>query len=149
MQKALYLPMLATAEKDLLNETINLKYPISDSSIQLHHIYPRDWCRNNVVGNLAPILDVRVAGRDWVNSVCNLMPLSRGSNNLWKTKNPGQVLLERNIVYSHSAAILKAAFIDEICFNYLTNGADGMKAFWEYRAELMANDFLSKMKITI
>ncbi len=149
MQKALYLPMLAAADKDLLDDNISLRFPQQESAVQLHHIYPRDWCRNNRAGGLAELLDERRAGRDWANAVCNLMPLSRQSNNIWKAKNPGQVLIERQIEFAHSSAILQRAYIDETCFNSLRNGADGLREFWSHRAELMVEDLLGRMTITI
>ena len=149
MQKALYLPMMASADRDILNDTISLRYPEADISIQLHHIYPRDWCRNNRVGALANILDPRQAGCDWVESVSNLMPLSRQSNNIWKAKIPGQILNERHILYQPLADIFKRAYIDRECFDYLLRGAEGMKLFWERRAGIMADDFLARMNMTI
>lgn len=149
MQKALYLPMLAAADKDLLDDTVNLRYPQQDSAVQLHHIYPRDWCRNNKTGNLSGLLNDRVAGRDWVNSVSNLMPLSRQSNNIWKAKNPGQVLIEREIDFAHSSTILRKAYIDERCFNSLKLGADGLEEFWKHRAELIVADLLERTAIVV
>jgi hypothetical protein len=149
MQKALNLPMLASADKDLLDDTITLKYPESDISIQLHHIYPRDWCRNNKVGALANLLDPRQAGRDWVESASNMMPLSRQSNNAWKAKIPGQILVERHITYAPLANILKRVYIDQDCFDHLLRGPEGMKLFWERRAGIMADDFLARMTIAI
>jgi hypothetical protein len=149
MQKALYLRMLAVADKDLLDDRISLSFPHQETSVQLHHIYPRDWCRNNRIGTLAYLLDDREAGRDWVNAVCNLMPLSRQSNNVWKAKIPGQVLSEREIGYEHSSALLKNAFIDEGCFAALLRGPDGLSDFWERRAELIVEDLLARMSLVI
>ncbi len=149
MQKALYLPMMASAEKDLLDEKISLSYPEPDSSVQLHHIYPRDWCRNNMTGELTRLLDKTAAGRDWVNSVANLMPLGRKSNNIWKSKIPGQVLSDRGITYQPSANIFLRAFIDEAAFKYLLQGANGIEPFWRHRADLMAEDLLARTTITI
>lgn len=149
MQKALYLPMLAGATKDLLDGSISLRYSQQDSLVHLHHIYPRDWCRNNVTGRLRKILDPKKAGRDWVNSVANLMPLSRQSNNIWKAKNPGQVLVEREITYSHSQNILARAFIDRECFEFLLKGADGIEQFWSRRASIIADDLLKRMTIQV
>ncbi len=149
MQKALYLPMLATADKDLLNDTISLRYPSQNSEAQLHHIYPRDWCRNNATGILANLLNLRVAGQDWVNSVANLMPLSRQSNNVWKAKNPGLVLAEQQLDYVHLSAILQNIWIDETCFAALQRGADGLEEFWRHRANLIVEDLLRRTRITI
>ncbi len=147
MQKALVLRMLAAAEKDLLDDSMSLRFP--GSNVQLHHIYPRDWCRNNKNGALAALLDARLAGRDWVNAVCNLMPLSRQSNNIWKAKNPGQVLVERNIDFAHSASILSKAYIDETCFSALQRGANGLEEFWRHRADLIVDDLVRRMSIAI
>lgn len=149
MQKALYLPILAAAEKDLLDDTISLKYPQQEFAIQLHHIYPRDWCRNNKVGRLVDLLDESIAGRDWVNSLCNLMPLSRKSNNIWKSKNPGLVLNERQIEYTYSSKILNKACIDEECFMALRQGAEGLNEFWKHRAELIVEKLMALTKIMI
>ena len=149
MQKALYLPMLAAARKDLLDESTSLSYPEADSRVQLHHIYPRDWCKNNVSGELASLLDRRAAGRDWVNSTVNLMPLSRKSNNIWKSKIPGQILNDRGINYEPSANIFASAFIDKEGFDALLGGGNCIETFWTRRAELMAIDLISRTRITI
>ena len=77
------------------------------------------------------------------------MPLSRQSNNIWKAKNPGQVLVERQIDFAHSQTTLKDAYIDEDCFLHLRRGADGLRDFWDRRAELIVVDLLSKTNITI
>lgn len=146
--KALILPMVATAEKDLVNSEELLELPMSQN-LQMHHIYPRNWCQDNKVGKLAVLLDKEKANRDWVNSVVNLMPLSRRSNNEWKTKQPGQVLGERGITYEKSRKILQAAFIDEECFDYLKIGDKLIEEFWRHRAELIAQDLLGRMKFVI
>jgi hypothetical protein len=146
--KALILPMVATAEKDLVNSEELLELPMSQN-LQMHHIYPRNWCQDNKVGKLAVLLDKEKANRDWVNSVVNLMPLSRRSNNEWKTKQPGQVLGERGITYEGSRKILQSAFIDKECFDYLKIGDKLIEEFWTHRAELIAQDLLERMKLVI
>jgi hypothetical protein len=149
IQKALTLPMLAEANKDLLIDTIILKYTGSDTQVQLHHIYPRDWCNNNIVGDLARLLDPKKRDRVWSESISNLMPLSRESNNSWKTQNPGQILVNRQLGYDQCSAILRHSFIDEESYNLLIRGAEGMEGFFNHRAELLTTYFLEKMKITI
>lgn len=146
--KALTLPMKAKADKDLVYENTNLAFPAS-AGVEMHHIYPRGWCQSNKVGVLAILLDKDKAGKDWVNSIANLMPLSRQSNNLWKTKQPGQILSETGINYKHSQAILQASFIDKQCFDYLQQGDKHIKEFWDRRAVLIAEDLLKRMTIII
>jgi hypothetical protein len=148
LQKALLLPMIAGEKTDLVNNSVKLSFP-SANPVELHHIYPREWCRNNKVGDLALWLDEDKAGRDYVNSVANLMPLSRESNNRWKQKNPAQFLSELKIKFMNNEQNLRPLFIDEAAFEYLASGANGVKSFWDRRAELIANDLLNRTRVII
>lgn len=149
MQKTLMLPMIARADKDLIDESIKIGFPDTSSGVQLHHIYPLQWCRSNIHGKLGEVLDPKQADRDWVNSIANLMPLSSKSNNIWKAKLPGQLLEEKGITFEHSSDILKRAFIDEQCFEYLLGGAKYLKEFWLRRASLIADYLLNKIIIRL
>lgn len=147
LQKSFSLPMIAATNEDFLDPGISLAYPTGELP-ELHHIYPRSWCQNNNTGPLANVLDEEKAGRDWVNSMSNLMPLSRKSNNLWKAKNPGAILKEKKVPYQNIRKIAEKVFIDEQCFALLLSGAAGIPRFWEKRASLMATDLLGRTKIT-
>jgi hypothetical protein len=148
LQKALLLPMTAGEKTDLVSNSVKLSFP-SANPIELHHIYPREWCRNNKVGDLALWLDEDKAGRDYVNSVANLMPLSRESNNRWKQKNPAQFLSELKLKFMSNEQNLRSLFIDEAAFEYLASGANGVKSFWDRRAELIADDLLNRTRVII
>jgi hypothetical protein len=148
LQKAFLLPMIAGEKTDLVNNGVKLSFP-SANPIELHHIYPREWCRNNKVGDLAKWLDEEKAGRDYVNSVANLMPLSRESNNKWKQKNPAQFLSERKLNFTNNQKNLRSLFIDEVAFGYLASGASGVKSFWDRRAELIADDLLTRTRVIV
>jgi hypothetical protein len=74
--KALVLPLLTRPRVDLLDPQIELSYP-SEDAVDLHHVYPRDWCKNNKHGRLASVLDPQQAGRNYTDSVSNLIALSR------------------------------------------------------------------------
>lgn len=150
MKSALFLPMLAGVDRDLLDHDVVLRFPSQASgTVQMHHIYPRDWCRNNRAGALASYLDEHQAGRDWVNSVANLMPLSRSSNRTWSSQPPGQVLADRRIDYGHNRAYFESVFIDEHCYEALARGPAGLREFWEHRAVLLADDLVNRMKLTL
>jgi hypothetical protein len=116
LQKALILPMLAGARRDLLDPAIKLSFPSSEQ-VELHHIYPKGWCNTSKVGDLTAYLDRSEAGRNWIDSAANLMPMSRKSNNAWKSKVPGQVLVEMKVTYQHVREVLKPAFINEAAFS--------------------------------
>lgn len=147
-QKAFFLVMLARVNRDLIDPAISLEFP-GGETVEMHHIYPRAWCSTNQVGLLAGLLNIQQAGRDWVNSVANLMPLSRKSNNLWKARVPGQLLRERNITFNQVQEIAGAAFIDEVSFNYLCEGTTHIKDFWQRRAIAIAEDLLRRTDIIV
>lgn len=140
--------MLANVNRDLVDPAISLAFP-GGETVEMHHIYPRSWCSNNQVGPLASLLNVQQAGRDWVNSVANLMPLSRQSNNLWKARVPGQLLRERNITFQQVQDIARAAFIDEVSFDYLREGTTHIQDFWNRRANAMAKDLLRRTDVVV
>lgn len=148
MAKALALPMLAQARLDPVQSSIDLAYP-SVSPIELHHIYPKEWCRNNRTSELSAILDPAVAGRDYVGSIANQMPLSRPSNNAWRQKFPAQYLSESNIRFAPNQENFKALFIDELGFGYLSGGAEDVEKFWLHRAEMIADALLQKTRVIL
>jgi hypothetical protein len=148
LQRALTLPMIGGIRSDLLDPQVKLFYP-GGEPFELHHIYPTAWCNSNKTGELAKLLDRERAGRDWVNSTANKMPLSRKSNNLWKAKIPGQILQERRAEYSLIRQAAERLFIDEAAFGELIQGPKGMEKFWTRRARLIARDLMQRMMITL
>jgi hypothetical protein len=147
LQKALMLPLIGRAKSDLVDSTIKLSYPMTN--VELHHIYPKDWCRNNRIEGALDVLDPAKAGRDYAGSVVNLMPLSRTSNNSWKQKHPAQFISEKKLSYVHNQGNLAPLFIDEPGFKWLSAGDQGVKAFWDHRADLMADDLLRRMRVIL
>jgi hypothetical protein len=148
-QKALLLPMYAQVDRDLLDKDLQLSFPEGSDQIQFYPIYPKNWSNRNTIGKLANILDPKKSDRNWIDSVSNLMPLSRVSNNKWKSKLPGQVLVEKEITYKSSEKLLNYLFIDRTAFSLLLKGSGGIPDFWLHRAEIIATDLLNKVKIRI
>jgi len=148
LQKALTLPMLAGAHKDLLDPQVNIGFPNGEAP-ELHHIFPKAWCASNRTGSLASLLDKKLAGRDWVDSIANMMPLSRKSNNTWKAKIPNQILAEQQAHFSTIKTAAKGVYIDEAAFQLLTEDSRQIKNFWARRAELIANDLIGRTTVTL
>jgi hypothetical protein len=148
IQKALVLPMIAGARTDLINSARSLAFP-SSTTTELHHIYPKKWCANNKAGALTSVLNPDVAGRDYVNSVSNLMPLSRESNQKWKAKIPGQFITESALSFESMANTLKPLFIDKHAFNLLSAGAESLPEFWHHRARSIASHLLALTRVVI
>ena len=139
LQKALLLPIVAGARNDLLSPEVNISFP-ARTDIQLHHIYPRAWCRDNCTGDLSEWLDhPRVADKDWVGSAANLMPLTRESNLEWQSANPGKIIHQKNLSYDTHDKLFSDVFINKQAFHHLSEGAGGIPRFWNARAHTLAS----------
>ena len=139
LQKALLLPIVAGARKDLLKPEIDISFP-AHTDIELHHIYPKAWCRDNRTGDLSQWLDhPKVSVKDWVNAPANLMPLTRDSNVTWRSANPGAILHQENLSYDSHGDLFTSAFVNERAFEHLSHGAGGIPHFWKVRADTLAS----------
>ena len=146
--KAISLPMRAGVERDLVSSE-TLSFP-NDHQVEMHHIFPKAWCKNNRRHErLAKILDPEQAGRNYVNSLANLMPLSRKSNIDWMQKHPGQFIQERRLNYSQMANTFSKLFISEDMFSSFTSEDERILDFWKARAELIAQDLLMRMEVRL
>ena len=146
LQKALVLPILARAKRDLLRPELNVGFQ-ARTDIQLHHIYPRAWCRNNRTGLLGQWLDPEEADSDWVGSAANLMPLSRESNLEWRAENPGAILRNKGVSYESLRETLQDLFISETAFEHLLDGEGGLPDFWRARSDTLATHLERLVKV--
>lgn len=146
LQKALMLPIIAKAGRDLLMPDVDISFP-GRTDIQLHHIYPQAWCRNNVTGALSKWLDTAVQQKDWVGSAANLMPLTRESNLKWRAANPGAILHQEDLTYTSRGKLFSDLFITEEAFALLESGAEGIPGFWDARADTLAGHLEKLMKV--
>lgn len=142
LQSALLLPMIALSDKDFMGFSL---LGDSDTRTEIHHIYPRRWCRENASGQLEAILKPDGEGPNYVNSIANLMPLSREVNSEWSSKSPATYFLEKGVRYEGEAAdAFSKVFIDQECFEILARGPDGIEEFWKRRASLIAQHLLKQ-----
>lgn len=146
LQKALLLPIVAGARRDLLMPDIDISFP-GRTDIQLHHIYPKAWCRNNLTSVLSKWLDPAVQQKDWVGAAANLMPLTRESNLKWRAANPGAILHQEGLTYASHGELLSGLFVTEEAFALLEGGAEGIPGFWNARADALANHLEELMKV--
>lgn len=147
-QRALMLPMYSRVRQDFVNPEIDLSYPHAETR-QLHHIFPKQWCRDNAYSGMKGILDKDHAGRDYVDSVANLIPMDRQSNKEWKQYAPQKFFEEKDLSFAPLKDRLEPLFIDQIGFDLLMAGCEGLPEFWEYRSKLIAEDILRRTEVTI
>lgn len=146
--KTLVLPLLTRPRVDLLDPQVELSYP-SEGAVDLHHVYPRDWCKNNRHGNLANALDPQRAGRSYAESVANLMALSRESNNWWRSRAPGLALTERGVSYENASQRFNSLFINRAAYNALISYNPEPQIFWEERASAIATHLLALCQVDV
>jgi len=146
--KAFSLPIIASSDFDLLNPNVSVGY-MADESSELHHIYPKDWCRNNRFGDLRPVLDPKVALHDYANSVANLALLTRDSNNWWKAQTPGQALERKGINYANAVSRLQRQFISKEAFELLTAPTPDPLGFWTERARTLATHLIAQCRVDV
>ena len=146
LQKALLLPIVTKANKDLLLPDTDISFP-ARTDTQLHHIYPQTWCRNNRTGELSQWLDPTVSENDWVGSAANLMPLSRESNLQWQSTNPSAIIHQKDLTYASHGELFSDLFISEEAFQHLKRGGDGIPSFWVARSDTLASHLEKLLKV--
>ncbi len=147
MGKALALPVLTRPTVDLLNPGDSITYP-SQAKVELHHVYPRAWCANNKHGSLSDVLEPSTAGYDYVRSIANMTPLTSKSNSEWRAKTPGQALVTAGITFDNARERLLSHFIDKVAFDALTGLSPNPGAFWNRRAQLIAEDLTQRCVVS-
>ncbi|MCO4317320.1 DUF262 domain-containing protein [Phyllobacterium sp. 21LDTY02-6] len=123
--------------------------PIQHGSgqLQLHHIYPKDWCANNNFGKAGDFIDMGTAKRDYVGSAANLMPMARASNLSWRKKHPAQFIKEESLSFDSRANIWNAYFINRDCFEALESPDVDPGKFWELRGQAIATEIAHRMMV--
>lgn len=141
LQSALLLPMVAAADQDFMGNQLTGE---DDTRVELHHIYPKRWCRENASGQYLELLGKEAGGTNYVDSIANLMPISRVVNNEWKSKSPSTYITQKALRYEGTVSdALTKVFIDKEGFDYLSNGLDGIEPFWKHRAALIAEKLIT------
>jgi hypothetical protein len=139
------LPMVARSEKDFAGNDL---VGDTDTRTEIHHIYPLRWCRENAAGEWRAMLSIDGEGPNYVNSIANLMPLSRALNAEWSAKSPATFFADRGIEYEGPVGeSLKRVFIDEEAFRMLRGGFGSIEEFWLHRANLIANHLIDLTKV--
>jgi hypothetical protein len=115
--------------------------------MQLHHIFPKDWCANNIHGEAAEFLDKSKAKRDYINSSANLIPMARASNLSWRKKAPAQFIQEEDLSYDSRADLWNAYFVNRETFEVLQSSKVEPGRFWHMRGKAIAEEISRRMVV--
>lgn len=145
LKRASHLLLYARARYDVVDSETSISYPSGDT--QLHHIFPKDWCANNVAGASADVLNEKLAQRDFINSAANLMPMSRKSNLSWRKKVPAQFLEQEGLTYDAQADLWNAYFVNRQMFEVLSSSPPNPGEFWKMRGRSIAEEIVRRMTV--
>ncbi|MFT2212350.1 DUF262 domain-containing protein [Rhizobium giardinii] len=138
LRRGSLLLLYARAAVDPINPDLNIT--LETESMDLHHIYPKDWCKNNSGGALRNVLDASIAERDWVNSAANLIPMHRRTNNNWRKMSPTAYLEKSEASFDNNQDIWARYFISREAFDQLLVGEKGVAEFWRLRSLAIAQE---------
>lgn len=128
------------ATKDLLTgDDLDRFTDEKSKKVQLHHIFPRQWCRDNAGRHT-------IIGELGENNYANLIPLTASSNNNWKSKSPATAIRDFKIDFTSRSDIFEKGYIRSDDFAKLQN--DEIKGFWESRAEAIADDLFKAQYVS-
>ena len=135
MAKAIHLAIRSSAKQDFLDPQKSTTSFFSNE-VDLHHIFPKDWIKNNV--NVNDLERYALEGKGGVNCIANLTPMIRQSNLNWRANTPSIALQKNQITYQKFQKASDGHFVDEFCFSILEKTNSNFLDFWNRRAELIS-----------
>jgi len=141
IRRATLLLLCASADCDVMEPSLDIS--LGSQHMDLHHIYPKDWCKNNAGGPLKQILSRDASDRDWINSAANLMPMHRQTNNEWRKNSPA-TFLHGKADYDSHPEVWKKYYINREAYEFLLLGEAGVEKFWHARARALVEDIYAR-----
>jgi len=129
-------------------DPIDTQIDISEGAHELHHIYPKKWCRDNLVAVNENYIGDDADQNNWVNSASNLMPMSARSNKAWGSKQPSSAIYKFEIKSEDQKKTLERYFISDECLTLMENGTNSVGQFFEARSQLLAQEFKRLLQVT-
>ena len=146
MKQALQLPVKYNPSVDLVSYNTNIEFP-ANPSIQMHHIFPRKWIKDNTnrsvfanwYNDMEKINEVREC-------LVNKTPLIDASNVSWSSKSPSTATKNFSKPgQKKGKKIWTERFINDDTYDALFG--DEAKTFLEYRAEEIADWLIAQSEI--
>jgi hypothetical protein len=146
LAKALMLPLITRPRRDILDPSKSIEFGSASDLVELHHIYPRGWIRDNIkTETINSWID---GGKGSTNCVANMTPMLRPSNNSWKAKLPGNALHDAKVNFDTHRDVLESHFFNEETYALLISGSTDLPKFWDIRSELISNEINRKTLVS-
>ena len=110
--------------------------------VQLHHIFPADWCRNNW-----GLLKDKAPDKETINCFANLVPMKAESNLKWKAMAPNTAIHTFHLDFGLHQKQFEQAFIDKDGFDLLNQPTADPYAFWTHRAAILAKELAAFQQV--
>lgn len=135
LSQGINLLISSQVKNDLLTgEVLDRFTKDTGKKVQLHHLFPVDWCKNNV--GLHP--DVAAPNQ---NNFANLIPLTAKSNNKWKANSPATAISSHGLKFESNVERFESGFINVDAYTALSK--DDVEEFWKLRSERIAEKLYS------
>lgn len=143
LKQALSTFLWARVRNDLVDAEQFDRTPLDKRKfVQLHHIFPADWCRNNW-----SLLKDRVPDKETINCFANLVPMKAESNLRWKAMAPNTAIHTLQLDFDSRTEDFERAYVDKTGFDMLVQAQADPYSFWRHRAALMAKELVAVQKI--
>lgn len=134
LKQAMQIIIKSSAKSDIVSENaFDWDAASGNKRVQLHHIFPRAWCKNNEKTTDSVSEALEAYG---VNCAANLIPLEASSNNKWSQFSPATAIKSFGLAFEGSAELYNNAFVGVDEFESMAK--DDLKSFLEGRAKRMA-----------
>lgn len=143
--RALVLPVRTRPRRDLLEPDNSIEMGRAPEPVEMHHLYPRAWVRNNILK--VHLDEWKQTGNGSVECVANLTPMLRSSNARWKDKVPGRALTDSMVNSGSHSSTLEAHALSGEILEALTAPVSDPPTFWRLRAAVLADDLGSRMSV--
>ena len=138
VRNAAVLLLKTRARKDVLDTSKDIRNIYG--AMDLHHIFPKQWCKNNKTEKNSEYVASDKESSNWVDSPANLMPMHPDSNNMWRQKSPAMALGDFTVSGRDQIECLRLYFIDENAQSLLEDGRNEIGDFLENRKNLLVDE---------
>jgi hypothetical protein len=144
LRQAIILFLLSQARVDILTGAPLDRFTQErNANVDLHHIYPKQWCRDNTAHVSALREQPSI-----VDGLVNLVPLTAASNNRWKTKSPATAIRDFDLAWSSTRSRFEMGVINEESYETLKSDIADPASFWDLRATLIASKLEELQKVS-
>ncbi|WP_160317872.1 DUF262 domain-containing protein [Cobetia sp. UCD-24C] len=135
LKQAIQIVIKSRAKSDVVTgSSLDWRVTSGNKKVQLHHVFPRAWCKNNKGSPNSSVLEA--LNNYGENCAANLIPLEALSNNNWSQLSPATAIKTFQLSFKDNVDLYGNGFIGVKEFECMEK--DDLKSFLEGRAQRIA-----------